>query len=49
MPLCDALRRSGAVEGAGLTRPWLQDFSIGTPVYGPAEVRARFKPRTTWV
>ena len=41
--LRDALRRSGAVEGAGLTRPWLQDFSLGSPVYGPAEVRAQIQ------
>ena len=41
--LRDALRRSGAVEGAGLTRPWLQDFSLGSPVYGSAEVRAQIQ------
>lgn len=41
--LRDALRRSDAVEGAGLTRPWLQDFSLGSPVYGPAEVRAQIQ------
>ena len=41
--LRDALRRSGAVDGAGLTRPWLQDFSLGQPAYGPAEVRAQIQ------
>jgi len=41
--LRDALRRSGSVDGAGLTRPWLQDFSLGQPAYGPAEVRAQIQ------
>ncbi len=41
--LRDALRRSDAVEGAGLTRPWLQDFSLGQPAYGAAEVRAQIQ------
>ena len=39
----DALRRSAAVEGAGTTRPWLQDFSLGKPPYGAAEVRAQIQ------
>ena len=39
----DALRRSGRVHGAGLTRPWIQDFTLGRPVYGPAEVRAQIQ------
>lgn len=41
--LRDALRRSEAVDGAGMTRPWLQDFTLGAPAYGPAEVRAQIQ------
>lgn len=41
--LRDALRRSERVEGAGLTRPWIQDFTLGAPVYGAAEVRAQIQ------
>lgn len=41
--LRDALRRSERVEGAGLTRPWIQDFTLGVPVYGAAEVRAQIQ------
>ena len=41
--LRDALRRSERVSGAGLTRPWLQDFTLGQPVYGAAEVRAQIQ------
>lgn len=41
--LRDALRRSEAVDGAGLTRPWIQDFSLGQPPYGAAEVRAQIQ------
>jgi hypothetical protein len=39
----DALERSARVEGAGLTRPWLQDFSLGEPAYSGAEVRAQIQ------
>lgn len=39
----DALRRSATVEGAGATRPWLQDFTLGKPPYGAAEVRAQIQ------
>jgi len=39
----DALRRSAAVEGAGTTRPWLQDFTLGQPRYGAPEVRAQIQ------
>ena len=39
----DALRRSATVEGAGTTRPWLQDFTLGAPRYGAAEVRAQIQ------
>ena len=41
--LSDAVRRSAAIEGAGLTRPWLQDFSLGPPIYAGAEVRAQIQ------
>ena len=39
----DALERSDRVEGAGLTRPWLQDFTLGKPAYGVPEVRAQIQ------
>jgi hypothetical protein len=41
--LRDAQRRSSRVEGAGTTRPWLQDFSLGQPPYAAAEVRAQIQ------
>jgi len=41
--LLDAVRRSERVAGAGLTRPFLQDFSLGQPPYGAAEVRAQIE------
>lgn len=41
--LQDALERSAAVEGAGATRPWLQDFTLGQPRYGAPEVRAQIQ------
>ena len=41
--LRDALRRSAEVDGAGMTRPWLQDFSLGEPKYGAPEVRAQIQ------
>jgi hypothetical protein len=41
--LRDAVRRSSVVEGAGGTRPWLQDFTLGEPGYGPPEVRAQIQ------
>lgn len=41
--LRDAVRRSALVEGAGATRPWLQDFSLGDPPYGAPEVRAQIQ------
>ncbi len=37
------LRRSKEVEGAGAIRPWLQDFSLGSPDYGAPEVRAQIQ------
>jgi hypothetical protein len=41
--LRDAQRRSARIEGAGTTRPWLQDFSLGNPPYAAAEVRAQIQ------
>ncbi|MBT8488968.1 MAG: putative glycoside hydrolase [Gemmatimonadetes bacterium] len=41
--LRDALRRSEKVSGAGLTRPWIQDFTLGPPAYGAPEVRAQIQ------
>ena len=41
--LRDALSRSETVEGAGSVRPWLQDFSLGSPPYGAPEVRAQIQ------
>ena len=39
----DALARSSKVEGAGTTRPWLQDFDYTEPDYGAPEVRAQIQ------
>lgn len=37
----DALRKA---EGSSvIIRPWLQDFNLGIPAYGPAEVQAQIK------
>ena len=41
--LRDAQRRSAQVDGAGRTIPWLQDFSLGQPLYAAAEVRAQIQ------
>ena len=38
-----ALERSAEMPGAGATRPWLQDFTLGKPPYGAAEVRAQIQ------
>lgn len=38
-----AIRRTQGIEGAAKIRPWLQDFSLGQPPYGPAEVRAQIQ------
>lgn len=35
------VRRSGDVEKPATIRAWLQDFSLGKPVYGPEYVRAQ--------
>jgi hypothetical protein len=39
----DAVQRAELVEGAGRTRPWLQDFTLGAPPYTSAEVRAQIQ------
>lgn len=39
----DAARRSAAVEGAGVARPYLQDFTLGAPRYEAPEVRAQIE------
>ncbi len=41
--LSGALSRSEKIEGAGATRPWLQDFTLGEPAYGAPEVRAQIQ------
>ena len=41
--LDDAMRRSAAVDSAGSTRPWLQDFTLGEPAYDVPEVRAQIQ------
>ena len=41
----DAVRNSAMIEGAGMVRPWLQDFDLSyiAPEYGPSEVRAQIQ------
>ena len=41
--LVSAVQRSEAVERAGVTRPWLQDFTLGEPPYEAPEVRAQIQ------
>ncbi len=41
--LRSGVQRSAAVEGAGVTRPWLQDFTLGEPLYEAPEVRAQIQ------
>jgi hypothetical protein len=41
--LRDAKRRSAGIAGAGQLVPWYQDFTLGPPRYGPAEVRAQIQ------
>jgi hypothetical protein len=36
-----AVRRTAGVPNAAGIRPWLQDFTLGAPRYGPAHVRAQ--------
>jgi hypothetical protein len=39
--LTDAKRRSEGIAGAAVIRPWYQDFTLGPPKYGAAQVRAQ--------
>ena len=39
----DAVERSAEMAGAGATRPWLQDFTLGAPRYEAPEVRAQIQ------
>lgn len=41
--LKDAKRRSEGIVGAAKVIPWYQDFTLGKPRYGVAEVRAQMK------
>jgi hypothetical protein len=41
--LKDAKRRSEGIAGAARVIPWYQDFTLGAPRYGIAEVRAQMK------
>jgi hypothetical protein len=36
-----AVRRTAGVANAATIRPWLQDFTLGAPRYGPEHVRAQ--------
>jgi hypothetical protein len=38
-----AVRRTADVPGAATIRPWLQDFTLGSPRYGPFHVRAQIE------
>ncbi len=38
-----ALERTRGVDGGAAIRPWLQDFTMGWPSYGAAEVRAQIQ------
>ncbi|MEP6691111.1 MAG: putative glycoside hydrolase [Gemmatimonadaceae bacterium] len=41
--LKDAKHRSTGIAGAARVVPWLQDFTLGPPHYGAAELRAQIK------
>ena len=41
--LQDARRRSAGITGAARIVPWYQDFTLGRPRYGEAEVRAQIR------
>ncbi len=41
--LRDAKRRSAGIAEAAKVIPWYQDFTLGAPRYGPAEVRAQIQ------
>jgi hypothetical protein len=38
-----ARRRTPDAPGSASVRPWLQDFTLGSPRYGPAHVRAQIR------
>ncbi len=41
--LRDAKRRSAGIPNAAKVVPWYQDFTLGPPRYGPAQVRAQIQ------
>jgi len=41
--LSRGVRRNRSIEDAALIRPWIQDFTLGQPRYGPAYVRAQIQ------
>jgi len=41
--LQDAIRRSQGIANAAKIVPWYQDFTLGPPRYGAAEVRAQIR------
>jgi hypothetical protein len=41
--LADVKRRSAGIANAALVIPWYQDFTLGPPRYGAAEVRSQMK------
>jgi hypothetical protein len=41
--LRDAKRRSAGIANAAKVVPWYQDFTLGAPRYGPAQVRAQIQ------
>jgi hypothetical protein len=41
--LRDARRRSAGIAGAARIVPWYQDFTLGRPRYGEAQVRAQIR------
>jgi len=41
--LKDAIARSDSVPNAASVIPWYQDFTLGAPRYGAAEIRAQKK------
>ncbi len=41
--LRDARARTDSVAGAGRIVPWYQDFTLGTPKYGAAQIRAQIR------
>ena len=41
--LKDILARTQGIEGAARVIPWYQDFTLGSPRYGPEQVRAQIR------